>query len=375
MHGVHGALPSRKIITPVNPSSFSPDDSKAIGFQAAEWLIKRDRIFTPEEQDAFFEWLASDPRHGEEFARQQRTWKEFNQLAEWRPEHSAEPNPDLLAKAPIRAGSDSATLAGSEPARRVTRWLAWSLPLAAAACVALVFGWSRRPVTTPPAQPTVVTAQTYERRVLEDGSVVELNAGAKIEVHYRPAERRVKLVQGEASFTVAKNHDRPFIVRAAGVDVRAVGTVFNVRLAESSVEVLVTEGRVRVDDAARGESLLQSAVPGESAVLSAGQRVSVASLPIATVPAVDVSPAQAEQLLGWRPVMLEFNSLPLREVVAQFNGRNRTQLLLGDAALAELPIVATFRSDNVEGFVRLLEATANVHAEHGQGTITLRAAP
>lgn len=73
-----------------------------IDHAAADWLVRRDRGLTPAEQDEFFQWLAADPRHGERFAQHQRTWKEFNLLAQWRPEHSAEPNPDLLAK-PRRA--------------------------------------------------------------------------------------------------------------------------------------------------------------------------------------------------------------------------------------------------------------------------------
>ena len=216
-------------------------------------------------------------------------------------------------------------------------------------------------------------AQSYERRVLEDDSVIELNRGAKIAVHYLPDERRVRLVQGEASFTVAKNYDRPFIVRAGGVEVRAVGTAFNVRLDAKSVEVLVTEGKVRVNDAVRGDSLLAASVPGETPVLSAGQRVTVEAAPIAPVAAAAVTPGEVERLLAWKPVLFDFNSQPLGEVVAQFNRRNHTQLGLADPALADLPIVASFRSDNVEGFVRLLEVTSGVRIERSGDTITLRA--
>ena len=335
-------------------------ESNAVALQASGWLIKRDRGLTAAEQDEFFQWLAANPRHGEAFACQQRTWKQFNQLAQWRPEHSVEPNPDLLA--PSKSGSGT------------RRWLVWVAPLAIAAGVALVFLWMRQPNETSPGTPVITVAQGYERRVLEDGSVVELNRGAKIEVNYLPTERRVRLLQGEASFTVAKNPDRPFIVRAGGVDVRAVGTAFNVRLDTKSVEVLVTEGKVRVDDAARGDSLLTATVLGETPVLVAGQKVTVEAAPIAPVAVAQVSPAEVEQMLIWKPVPFDFNSQPLGEVVAQFNRRNHTQLVLADPTLADLLIVASFRSDNVEGFVRLLELTSGVRIERSGDTITLRAA-
>jgi transmembrane sensor len=83
-----------------------------------------------------------------------------------------------------------------------------------------------------------------ERLALPDGSRVELKDGSEVVVQYSASERRVKLTGGEAHFTVWKDKTRPFIVNAAGVEVRAVGTAFNVRLEAKSVEVLVTEGRV-----------------------------------------------------------------------------------------------------------------------------------
>ena len=348
-------------------SPTNPPETDPIALQAAGWLIKRDGGLTATEQDEFFSWLGADPRHGEAFARQQRTWKDFNQLAQWRPEHSAEPNPDLLARRP--------TLSPSNGLAR--RWPMWAtLAAAASLTIALLWEqpWSRPAAMSVGTAPTAISALTYYgRHTLEDGSVVELNAGARIEVDYQPTERRVRLLQGEASFTVAKNHDRPFIVRAGGVDVRAVGTAFNVRLDAKSVEVLVTEGKVRVDDAARGDSLLAATTPGEPPVLSAGQKVLVAVAPIAAVPVAEVSPGEVERMLAWKPVLLDFNSQPLGEVIAQFNRRNHVQLLLADPALAGLPIVASFRSDNVEGFVRLLELTSGVRAERSGDTITLKA--
>ena len=72
--------------------------------------------------------------------------------------------------------------------------------------------------------------------------------------------------------------------------------------------------------------------------------------------------------------MLEFDGTPLGEVVHAFNQRNAIQLVVADDALRGLPIVATIRSDNLEGFVRLLEATLGVRAERAEpGVITLRA--
>jgi transmembrane sensor len=327
-------------------------DEERVEQAAADWLIRRDRGPTAAEQDEFFQWLAADPRHGEWFARHQRTWKEFNLLAQWRPEHSAEPNPDLLAKPRVRP-----------------RWLAWTAPLAAVAALAVAFiAWREWPSPVAPS-PTVASSQNM--RVLEDGSTVELRGDSEISVSFTSDERRVALVRGEAFFTVAKNPARPFIVRANGVDVRAVGTAFNVRLDPRTVEVLVTEGKVHVTPPA---SLVAQGGAPELPLVEAGGRAVVATQPAGPPPEIaSVSAQDVARALAWRPRLLDFDSTPLAEVIAEFNARNRTQLELGDASLANLPIVATIRSDNVEGFVRLLEANGSVRTERHGDTIVLRA--
>lgn len=340
----------------------TPGELRRLDREAAAWLVKHDRGFTPEEQDAFFQWLALDARHGEWFARHRRTWVEFNLLAEWKPEHSAEPNPDLLASLPRR--------------RRfpVAWWLAGALGAAAILTVMLLPRFSREVLPGPQA-PLAILAQGYERRVLEDGSVIELNRGARLEVAYSAAERRVRLIEGEAGFTVAKNPARPFIVRAAGVDVRAVGTAFNISLGAHQVEVLVTEGRVRVDDALKGVSVLAPTASGEVPVLMAGHKVTVGVLPQSPVEATRVSSTEVAQLLAWRPDLLEFDSTPLVAVVEAFNRRNTVQLVIADPSLRSMPIVASFRADNVEGFVRLLELTAGVRVERRGKVVLLHPAP
>jgi len=194
-----------------------------------------------------------------------------------------------------------------------------------------------------------------------------MNRGAQVAVQFIRRERAVVLVQGEAQFTVAKNPDRPFIVTAGNIKVRAVGTAFNVRVAAQAVEVFVTEGRVRLDSMsvpvapAMGTEIDSGPTLPE---LLAGQRTVVSLAPHPPAPQVVLmSPEDIVRQLSWQPQLLDFSSTALGEVVSEFNRRNRLQLIVADPDLNALPIVASFRSDNVDGFVRLLEITADVRAE------------
>jgi transmembrane sensor len=332
----------------------------AIEAAAADWLVKHDRGLKPAEQDGFLQWLAAAPEHRESFNRHRQMWNEFNLLAQWRPEHSAEPNPDLLAR-PRR--------------RRCTLWLVPTL-LAAAAGVALIWAWSPFADGHPRVATAVFAEESYRQQALADGSLVDLNRGAHVLVQFSAAERRVLLLQGEAQFSVAEEVARPFVVRAGAVDVRAVGTAFHVKLTGGTVEVLVTEGKVQVAQQSATYEATTAAPPAIGPVmieLRAGQRTIVpAAAVVAPLPVMAATTEEIERLLAWQPRLLDFNSTPLAEVVVEFNRRNRTQVVIGDDELRRLPIVASIRSDNIEGFVRLLEATLEVRAERSSGEIVLR---
>lgn len=87
------------------------------------------------------------------------------------------------------------------------------------------------------------------RTMLPDGTTVWLNAGSKIyfDNDFASATRDVKL-EGEAYFDVVKNPNRPFIVHTAGIDIKVLGTVFNVRSypADKTVETTLIRGLVQV---------------------------------------------------------------------------------------------------------------------------------
>jgi transmembrane sensor len=190
----------------------------------------------------------------------------------------------------------------------------------------------------------------------------------------------VTLASGQAHFAVAHDTARPFIVTAAGISVRAVGTAFSVRVGDAGVEVLVTEGKVEVTrDAASAPAGAGAAVSGVVVPpqLVAGQRAliareaSVANAPIERVPAEILSAA-----VRWHSQVMTFSDLPLREAVVLFNRRNETQLVLADDKLGSQKIGGTFAADQVEAFVRLLEKDGDVVAERrGAREIALRRAP
>lgn len=336
-----------------------PEISEPVEQAAADWVLRHDRGLSAQDQDELSQWLAADERHREAFALHRWGWDEMDRLIGIQTTMHARPDPDLLA-VPRRTR------------RAKIIWLG-SLALAAAAAVAFVLYLPKKTSPAPLAPAPLVFVAPIEQRTLPDGSVVELNRDADIAVIFTPGERRVQLLKGEANFQVAKNKERPFIVSAGGVEVRAVGTAFNVRLDAQAVEIVVSEGRVRVDQP------VSAASGGGHAVLvpelGEGQSTVVALIPTAAAPVVTtLDGTEMQERLAWQPRLMDFTDAPLADIVAEFNRRNPVHLVLEQPVVGAMRLSASFRSDNVEGFVRLMESDFDLRAEPRGNDILLRKA-
>lgn len=85
--------------------------------------------------------------------------------------------------------------------------------------------------------------------VLADSTKVWLNAGAKLRYpsNFQKNSREVYL-EGEAFFDVSKNKDLPFFVNMTGMNIKVLGTQFNVKAYsdEKSIETTLVEGSIEV---------------------------------------------------------------------------------------------------------------------------------
>ncbi|MDP4270555.1 MAG: FecR family protein [Bacteroidota bacterium] len=127
----------------------------------------------------------------------------------------------------------------------------------AAACIVLVFGlgayflgYNQTNSGTGIVAMSVNIGQKADI-ALADGTHVYVNSDSRISYDnsFNKKERVITL-EGEAYFDVAKDKKRPFIVKAHGIDVQALGTSFNVKAHsnDKTVSVILIEGKVRVKD-------------------------------------------------------------------------------------------------------------------------------
>ena len=357
-------------------------DRESAEHAAAAWIAQRD---TAEwDAPAFEAWLRESVSHRVAFYRLNAAWQEAGRLRVLRAPGDFK---DLTQSASPRMNSDpddARMPSGLEPsparANRPRR-----RPLAVAAGLGLlllgaVAVWKVER-TAPDRFTTVVGG--LEAVPLADGSRVTLNTDSELQVALRARERVVNLERGEAYFEVAKDKTRPFIVNVGNKRVIAVGTQFSVRRDGDSVQVIVTEGTVRMEEfGAQGST--QSPVAWSSAGPSAGTPTASGAADGVMLPAGSVARTQADALmvqkegsadiekhLSWRTGQLVFRDTPLSEAVAEFNRYNERKIVIQDPSIGALQLGGIFRSTNIDPFIELLKQGFPVRATQEGNRILL----
>lgn len=206
-----------------------------------------------------------------------------------------------------------------------------------------------------------------ERRVIRtsDGSTLTLAAESAVEVAFTSGERRIRLLRGEALFDVAHDKNWPFIVQAAGGEVKAVGTRFDVRLKNASdAQVTVVEGVVRV---AVGAYHTGSAVePDISRLARKGDRLSFGTHPDRSA-AVGYIDEEAKADVGlataWTRGMLYFHGEPLSQVIETVNRYATDKVVLTDPKLANTPVFGLIAQGDTSTLKELIDNPRGIRIE------------
>lgn len=293
--------------------------------QAAAWFAaERAGVMLIEQRAEFDAWRA-DPRNQAALDRMRELWE------------------------------DLAILKGHEPPPKVARPPRRFAKIAAALLILIIGGVGTASLVAASSDTSIITANGQQRtESMPDGSVVAVNVASTVSYKIDDARRIATLTNGEAAFTVRPDPDRPFIVKVGDIEVRAVGTAFNVRQRDGRVQIAVSEGQVELCRAggAGGASVF--------ATLGAGQLMEVpASLPASfTVPATtNVLPAHVAE---WRMRIVSYENATVRDVVGDLNRYFSRQVSINAEAMASRRITIRLRVDDrdqaVETLASLLDA-------------------
>lgn len=180
--------------------------------------------------------------------------------------------------------------------------------------------------------------------VLQDGTEVWLNAESKLvyPAQFTGKERRVK-VEGEAFFNVAKDSVKPFIVSAMDVNMKVLGTQFNVYCYPDAgyVETSLLEGSVRV---------FFSGKEKEGVLLKPDQQVTAAHGKMI------VKPIRLNDHFLWRDGVYAFENEPLIDILKKLELYYDVKIIVEDTSMFKDTYTGKFRQrDSLDDIFKILQ--------------------
>ncbi len=347
-------------------------DRKAIEEEAGAWLIKLDGDSAPssEELASLREWLERSPVHREQLGNLADFWGNMNVLTE-------------LA-VPLGHPEDRANRSFIESLRHAIP----QIGRAGLATAVIVIGVGVATTFWLRPEPFLSSNGFYATAIgqqqsttLADGSVVLLNTNSQINVDYNNEYRNIRLLQGEAHFTVAKNAARPFRVYAGNGRVQAVGTAFSVYLKDNTIDVTVTEGKVELasvsrsgtnrlpqpgtppgtDQSSGSNAIVDSGIVETLGTIRAGESATLQSFLdadiVSTINAIETIEAQEmAKRLSWREGMLTFAGDPLEVVVDEISRYTTVSIEITDPVVRATRIGGRFPIGETDAMFDHLEA-------------------
>ncbi len=335
--------------------------------EACAWIAQLESgDLTAADLEAFREWMQRSPRHVHEIKRLARLSTDLNVLTEM-----AEPMREASNHyRPIISGSRSG-------------WGGPAMAMAMSLLIAVTFFLVRSSLVIEEPMMLATPVGGYLKQRLSDGTVVKLNTNSQIEVLYSEQYRLVKLNRGEVLFEVEHNPGRPFLVHAGDREVRAVGTAFVVRKEDSSIEVLVTEGVVKVNDV---KPEMDAPVTTTKASLSAAAKMPSLANPIflearqfiTLLPEIEepvfqiMSEVDVDRKLAWSSGFFDFSDMPLEEVIRELERHANLRIEIVDPELRTLRFDGIFPTGDLQLLFEALESAYGVHVDYvGKSTVRL----
>jgi ferric-dicitrate binding protein FerR (iron transport regulator) len=291
-----------------------------------------------EEQAEVNRWLEHDPANLAYYRQLEKIWVASRELAAT----STVDENKAWKNFQQRITNQNNQTTAVAPVRSIKPWM----KIAAAIVLLIGLGWIGFVfLNDKTTQQTVASAQTILVDTLPDGSVVTLNKQSEISYpsKFKGRSRPVQL-KGEAFFSVAADKSKPFIITVGEVEVRVVGTSFNIKSHNGTTEVIVETGIVQV-----------KTPDGSINQLTAGEM-----LKVETSQKMEKEPAAKELTNYYRPREFNCDDTPLWKLVDAMNQAYDTTIVIENQALRNLLIDGYFPNKHVSEIIdKIISANVN----------------
>ena len=233
--------------------------------------------------------------------------------------------------------------------------------IAIAAMLAVILTFSGVYVVNRYGYKTLASMDQPEDLVLPDGSTVTLNhlSSLKYPRRFSGEIRNIEL-DGEGFFEVESDPDHPFVINTRDVDIKVLGTSFNVNAysENAAVEVIVKTGEVAVTR--HGE------VP-KTIILKPGNK----GVYKKTEETLEITQEIDKNYLAWKTRSFVFEDQTLFDVSQQLNKVYRAEIIIASDSLKDARITTTFSDQSLDAILNVLSATLDLDVRKSNGQIIL----
>jgi transmembrane sensor len=222
----------------------------------------------------------------------------------------------------------------------------------------------------------VVKRGSKSRLLLPDGTQIWLNGDSKLIYNqkFNGTTREVEL-EGEAYFDVTKDKNRPFIIHTKAMDIKVLGTAFNVKAyaEDKTTEASLIHGSIEASFKDRpNEKIILK--PNEKIVFANNRRLSIPqkivaankntiapNLPIITVTKITYEANRKDSLVaetGWTKNTLVFHSETFEDLALRLERWYNVKIRFENEAIKQLKLTGTFEKESIQEVIGYLSSTA-----------------
>lgn len=197
---------------------------------------------------------------------------------------------------------------------------------------------------------------------LPDGTRVWLNSCTTLEYaeNYGHSNRSIYLDE-EAYFEVAKNKDLPFVVKANGIDVKAIGTAFNVSayMEDSQLTTTLFNGKVAVQPTLTKQEVLLE--PNQVAVYDKSRNK------------IEVVPYDKKLFAQWRGGFLSFKMMYLQDITKLLERNYNVVFRYENQGIKKLRFSGSFRNnEDLSEILNVIKTNTGIRYQILKDTIVIK---
>lgn len=179
--------------------------------------------------------------------------------------------------------------------------------------------------------------------ILSDGTSVQLNSGTslKFPIQFIRGESRQVFLDGEAYFDVTKDPKHPFLVRSGDMNIKVLGTKFNVTSykKDNKTYTVLVEGKVAASDDLNKEEV----------ILKPGERVYFQGKQLKT------EPVNVRKYIAWVSGELMFTDDSFAVIANKLERKYNVRIINHYEELNDIVITATFKEENIEQVLKIFQ--------------------